>query len=189
MAQSIRNIGLLLLGMLGLQLGSVTAHANDAGVLCSSIVGESERPGSIGCIDVLAWSWGQSNAFTFDGLSPPGPPSLQDFSFTKFIDASSEDFFRMVVTGSFLKGTVEYRQYRDCGTACLAAEPYITIRFRDVLFTSQSVGGSSGDRPAENVSLVFGEVSYCYRPTIKDSLGTAQCFAFSRHLNAPIPPF
>jgi type VI protein secretion system component Hcp len=193
MTPSIKSLGLFLLGLLGLHLGPVSAQTSEAGVLCSEIEGESERPDSTGCIDVLAWSWGQSAPVSLvggGGGPTVGVASIDDFTFTKTIDSSSEDFFRMLVTGTPFKGIVEYRQYGDCGTACQAPEPYLTINFRDVFVTSNSSSGSSGGSPNESVSLAFVEVSYCYRPTIKDStLGSPQCFAFSRATNAQIPPF
>jgi len=194
MTPSIKSLGLFLLGLLGLHLGPVSAQTSEAGVLCSEIEGESNRPGSIGCIDVLAWSWGQSvpiNIGGGGGQPTVGNPSIQDFNFIKTIDTSSEDFFRMLVTGTPFKGIVEYRQYRDCGTACQAPEPYLTINFRDVFVTSNSSSGSNGGGlPNESASLAFVDVSYCYRPTIKDgTLGSPQCFAFSRATNTPIPPF
>ena len=52
-----------------------------------------------------------------------------------------------------------------------------------------TIAGSSGSEPFESVVLAFVDVSYCYRPTVKGALGTAQCFAFSRDGNVSIPPF
>ena len=188
MVRPIKNVWMVLLGLLGLHMAPVTAQSGDAGVLCSEIQGESERPTDIGCVDVLAWSWGQSNSIT--GIPPSaGSPSFQDFSFTKLVDAGSEDFFRMLVTGSPFKGIVKYRQYRDCGTSCQATEPYLTLNFRDVVISSHSSSGSSGGVPAESVTLHFVDASYCYRPTVNGALDTPQCFAFSRDGNVSIPPF
>lgn len=193
MIRRFENLGLLLLGLLGLYSGPVSAQSNDAGVLCSEIEGGSVRPGDVGCIDVMAWSWGQSVPIAIGGgggTPTVGNPSLQDFSFTKSVDASSENFFGRLVTGTPFKGVVEYKQYQDCGTSCQAPEPYLTINFRDVWISSFSHGGSSGSQPAENLSLSYVEVSYCYRPILKDTtLGSPQCFAFSRETNQPIAPF
>ncbi len=183
-----KNLSLLLLSLLGLYPALAAAQSNDAGVLCSEVIGESERPTDIGCIDVLSWSWGQSTPIV--GFPPStGNPNIQEFTFTKRVDAASEDFFRMVVTGTPFKGVVEYRQYADCGTSCLASEPYLTINFRDVFVSSHSSGGSSGGAPTDAVSLYFVDMSYCYRQTVNGALGTPQCLAFTRDGNTSIPPF
>lgn len=189
MPNPLKNLTLLLLGLVGFHPGLAMAQTNDAGVLCiDDIEGESERPTDVGCVDVLAWSWGQSSSVS--GVPPSGGiPSVQDFSFTKSVDTASEDFFRLLVTGTSMKGVVRYRQYADCGTSCQATEPYLSINFRDVAVSSNSIGGSSGGEPAENVSLYFVDVSYCYRPTVNGALGAAQCFAFSRDGDVSIPPF
>lgn len=188
MSGRIKNLSLSLLGLLGLSPGLVAAQSNDVGVLCSEIQGESERPTDVGCIDVLSWSWGQNNSVT--GIPPiPQTPTTQAFNFSKAIDSSSDDFLQGIITGSPIKGIVEYRQYRDCGTSCQATEPYLTINFRDVVIVSNSASGSNGSSPFESVTLDFGDVSYCYRPTIKGVLSTPQCFAYSRDGNVSIPPF
>ena len=192
MSQLFRNLGLLLLGLLGMHLSTVTAHASGAGLLCvEGVAGESLRKGDVGCIDVMAWSWGKSIPVSIDvgGGGSTGKATFQDFNFTKFVDSSSEDFFRLLVTGSLIKG-VEYRQYLDCG-ACDATAPYLTIKFRDSLMTSQSSAGSSGDRPVESLSLTFSQVSYCYRPVSSEgNLGEPQCFAWDVAKNEIInPPF
>lgn len=191
MSQSIKNLGLLLLGLLGLHLSPVTAHASGAGLLCvEGVAGESLRKGDVGCIDLMAWSWGKSMSVSFDagGGGIAGKASFQDFSFSKFVDSSSEDFFRLLVTGSLIKG-IEYRQYLDCGV-CDATVPYLTIKFRDSFMSSQSSAGSSGDRPVENLSLTFSQASYCYRPVSSEgSLGVPQCFAWDVARNESTAPF
>ncbi len=189
MPSPFKNLSLLLLGLVGLHPGLAVAQTNDAGVLCiDGIAGESERPTDVGCVDVLSWSWGQSSPVS--GIPPSGGiPSVQDFVFSKSVDTASEDFFRLLVTGTLIKGVVKYRQYADCGTSCQATEPYLSINFRDVVVSSNSIAGSSGSEPFESVSLNFVDVSYCYRPTLKGVLGTAQCFAFSRDGDVSIPPF
>lgn len=191
MSQLFKNLGLLLLGLLGLHLSPVTAQANGAGLLCvDGVTGESLRKSDLGCIDVMAWSWGKSMPVSFDVGSGggAGKANFQDFNFTKLVDSSSEDFFRLLVTGSLIKG-IDYRQYLDCG-ACDATAPYLTIKFRDALMTSQSTAGSSGDRPMESLSLAFSQVSYCYRPVGPEGdLGEAQCFAWDVVRNESTPPF
>ncbi len=193
MTRPLRGFWVFLLGLLGWQAGSVTAQANDAGVLCHpELQGESTRAADVGCIDVLSWSWGASSPASFPVGGPPsaGNPNVQAFSFTKPGDSSSEDLFRTLVTGLQLKGVVEYRQYRDCGVSCQAAEPYLTIRFRTAYIESFQTGTPGASAPIENVSLAAQEISYCYRPTLESGdLDTAQCFAYNVSTQAPVTPF
>ncbi len=176
-----------LLGFFGLHGGA--AFAQNTGVLCGAdIQGESEVPGATGCIDVLSWSWGLSKPFVVGGGA--GQASLQDITLTKYTDTSSEDLFRFTTSLNPLSGIVEYREYATCVDVCTPTVPYLTIRLRDAFVTNLSMGGSSGEyRNTESIALAFGEISYCYRPTVKGALATAQCFAWSRYKGAPTTPF
>lgn len=194
MVQPIRNLGILLLGLLGLHLSPEAVQANNSGVLCvNGVQGETEslRKEDAGCIDVLSWSWGTSNTLdsgSIGGGGSAGKAIFQDFTFVKSIDVSSEDLFRLVATGAPVSGAeygVEYREYGDC-QACQSA-PYLTIRFQDAFFSSQSTGGSVGGRPTESVSLIYSTVDYCYRKTRTDgTLDPAQCYGWHIAENRPL---
>ncbi len=182
---------LLFLFVLGLWalLCPVTAQTSTGGVLCSEIQGESTAPGSAGCVDVLSWSWGASVGFQFGDPPNLGQPALQAFVFNKPVDSGSEDFFRLLVTGTPLKETVSYQEFRPCGENCSITEPFLRISMRDVWVTSFSTSGGVNGIPAESITLEFAEISYCYRPVSKGDLGPEQCFAFDRRTNEPITPF
>jgi type VI secretion system secreted protein Hcp len=187
MARSMRALWFSVLGLFGLHGGA--AFAQVAGVLCGAdIQGESEVPGATGCVDVLSWSWGLSKPFVVGGGA--GQASLQDISLTKYTDTSSEDLFRFTTSLNPLSGIVEYREYATCGGGCTPTDPYLTIHLREAFVTNLSMGGSGGEiRHVENIALSFGDISYCYRPTVKGALDTPQCFAWSRSKGAPITPF
>ena len=121
-------------------------------------------------IDVLAWSWGMSNSGTthMGGGGGSGKVNVQDISFTKYIDASSN---------ALLKACCEGKHYPDAtlvvrkagGTAI----EYIVIKFEEVLITSITTGGSgSEDRLTENVTLNFAKFMYKYQP--QDTKGAKQ---------------
>jgi type VI secretion system secreted protein Hcp len=193
MVRWVRNGFVLLLGALGLHSSPAMAQATTDGVLCfTEFDGESTRPDSPGCIDVLSWSWGVGvGVDPGGGGNPPqvSAPSFSEITFSKSVDAASEDLVRFLVTGMPVKGIVNYREFRDCGASCPTDEPYLTINFRDVFVTSSSQSGSEGSSAFESISLFYGDISYCYRPVLKDGQGPVQCFAFSRGSNKEIPPF
>lgn len=112
-------------------------------------------------IDVLAWSWGASNAGSFHmgGGGGAGKVNVQDLSFTKFIDLSSTELFLATCAGThFPEATLVVRKAGDTPLE------YLTITMQDVLITSYSTGGSGGeDRLTENVSLNFAKVKLAYK--------------------------
>jgi type VI secretion system secreted protein Hcp len=125
------------------------------------IKGESTDSKHKDKIDILAWSWGLSNAGTFHHGSGGGAGKAQfnDLSVTKFIDKASCDLAYHCASGKHIaKGTLIVRK---AGEKPLE---YLVIKFDKVLVTSVSTGGSSGeDRLTENFSLNFAKVAAEYK--------------------------
>jgi type VI secretion system secreted protein Hcp len=113
-----------------------------------------------GAIDVLAWSWGLSQSGTFHtgGGGGAGRVSMQDLSFTHYIDKASAALQMHCATGKHIdEATVTVRK------AGGKQEPYLKITMSPCIVTSVSTGGSGGeDRLTENVSLNFGKVKVEY---------------------------
>lgn len=126
------------------------------------IRGESKDAEHAGEIDVLAWSWGLSNAggtHSSPGVAP-GKPSLQDLSYTCFIDASATALMTALARGTHLRTAV--LTVRKAGGD---AREYLTVSLTDVFVTSYSTGGSGGeDRLTANVTLNFADVVITYTP-------------------------
>jgi type VI secretion system secreted protein Hcp len=137
--------------------------AVDMFIKIGDIKGESEdTKGHKEEIDVLAWSWGCSNSGTthMGGGGGSGKVNVQDLSFTKYIDASSN---------ALLKACCEGKHYDDATLVVRKAGgtplEYIIIKMEEVLITSVSTGGSGGeDRLTENVTLNFAKFMYKYQP-------------------------
>lgn len=111
-------------------------------------------------IDVLAWSWGMSNAGTFHmgGGGGAGKASFQDISITKYVDKASPILMLYCSNGDHF--ATAKLVVRKAGKKPLE---YIIIDMKKVLITSVSTGGSGGeDRLTENVSLNFAEVAVTY---------------------------
>jgi len=122
-------------------------------------------------IDVLAWSWGlsQSGSAHTGGGAGAGKVSVQDISFTKFVDSSSHALMLACCNGKALKEAV--LTVRKAGEKPLE---YLKVTMTDVLVSSVSTGGSGGeDRLTENVSLNFAKVKVAYTPQKPDGSGDA----------------
>jgi type VI secretion system secreted protein Hcp len=111
-------------------------------------------------IDVLAWNWGmaQHGSGHVGGGSGSGKVSVQDLTFTKYLDKSTPDLMLSCCNGKHFpeaKLTV-----RKAGENPLE---YLLITMNDVLITSLGTGGSGHeDRLTEHVTLNFAKVKVEY---------------------------
>ena len=113
-----------------------------------------------GDIDVLAWSWGASNAGSFHtgGGGGAGKANFQDISVTKYLDKASPALLSALAKGSHIP--TAKLLVRKAGEG---QQKYLEITLTNVLVTSVSTGGSGGeDRLTENISLNFAEVKFEY---------------------------
>jgi type VI secretion system secreted protein Hcp len=126
-----------------------------------ALKGEARDDKHKGDIDVLAWSWGMANSGSahVGGGAGAGKVSVQDISFTKYIDTSSTELMLACCNGKhFDKATLVVRK---AGEKPLE---YITVTMEDLIITSVSTGGSGGeDRLTENVTLNFSRVKVMYK--------------------------
>jgi type VI secretion system secreted protein Hcp len=85
---------------------------------------------------------------------------VQDVSFTKYIDASSNALMDACCTGKhFPEATLTVR--KAGGTPL----EYVVITLNEVLITAVSTGGSGGeDRLTENITLNFAKFKFSYQP-------------------------
>ena len=149
------------------------------------ITGESQDDKHKGEIDVLAWSWGMSNAGAAHtgGGGGAGKVNVQDISFTKWVDLSSPKLMLAVANGKHIsKATLVVRK---AGENPLE---YITIVMSDCLITSVSTGGSGGeDRLTENATINFKKVEVNYKEqTAKGTAGGTDDFKWDIAANKKI---
>lgn len=142
------------------------------------IKGESTDAKHQNQIDVLSWSWGlsQSGSFHMGTGGGAGKVSVQDLSFTHYIDKASTDLFQACTTGQHInKGTLTVRK-----AGGKDALEYLKVTMEDVLVTSVHSGGHTGDeRIVENVSLNFRKFKVEYTPqTEKGGAGTGGQFSW-----------
>src|SRR4051812_28230983 len=121
------------------------------------IKGESTDAKHKDQIDVLSWSWGltQSGSFHSGTGGGAGKVSVQDLSFTHYIDKASTDLLQACTTGQHInKGTLTVRK-----AGGKDALEYLKVTLEDVLVTSVHNGGHSGDeRIKGKVSFKFPEI-------------------------------
>jgi len=126
----------------------------------TGIPGESTDATHPNEIEVLAWSWGATQAGTLHSATGggAGKVNVQDISFTKYIDKSSPILFSKLAKGSHIAdATLTVRKAGD------PPVEYLTIKLTKVMLTSLSTGGSGGeDRLTENATLNFAEVDITY---------------------------
>ena len=135
--------------------------AVDMFIKIDDVKGESQDKTHKDEIDVLAWSWGMSQSGTMHmgGGGGGGKVSVQDLSFTKYIDKSSSVLMDYCASGKQYKEAL--LTVRKAGGTPLE---YQKIIMTDVIVTSISTGGSGGeDRLTENVTLNFGAVKTEYQ--------------------------
>ena len=122
-------------------------------------------------IDVLAWSWGmtQSGNTHVAGGGGAGKVSVQDLSFTKYIDSSSHALMLACCNGKHYPEALF--TVRKAGEHPVE---YLKITMTDLIITSVSTGGSGGeDRLTENVTLNFAKVKVEYTPQDEKGAGGA----------------
>ena len=135
------------------------------------VKGESVDSKHAGEIDVLAWSWGMSQAGTthMGAGGGAGKVNVQDLSFTKYIDKSSPDLQLACCNGKHYKQAV--LTVRKAGENPLE---YLKITLKEIIVSGVSTGGSGGeDRLSENVTLNFAQFKVEYTPQKPDGSGDA----------------
>lgn len=153
---------LVLTSLSGLLLATPAQAAIDMFIKIAGIDGSSTDKvfGPQKASDLLAWSWGVSNA--------GGKPAFQDFNWTQYLDASAPKTFLGVAAGTHFTDVVFTAR-----KAGIDAFVFFTMKFEDVQLTSFATGGSGGeDRFTLNASLQpLKKITMTYTP--QDATGKA----------------
>ena len=146
--------------------------AVDMFIRLAGIKGEAQDAKHKEELDVLAWSWGMSNSGSthVGGGSGSGKVSVQDLSFTKYVDKSSTVLMQHACTGKHITDATLV-----CRKAGGTPLEYIILDIKDIIVSSVSTGGSGGeDRLTENVTLNFGSFKIKYVEQTKTGGAGAQ---------------
>lgn len=127
------------------------------------VEGESNKKGVEGQIELLSWSWGQTNtgSMAHGTGGGVGRVNMQDFHFTMTVNKATPVLMLKCATGEHIP---------ECTLTCRKAgteqQTYLTIKFTDVLVSSYQVGGSAGadGLPTDQVSFNYSKVEWEYKP-------------------------
>lgn len=129
-----------------------------------TIEGESTDKGHDKQIEIQSYSWGvalpMSGARSTGGAPAHGRCSLQDFTFTHYLDKASAPLFLACCKGD-PDDEVIVQLHRAQGEK----KKYMEYKMENVVVSSVSVGGGGGDIPMETVSLNFGKITLTYTDT------------------------
>ncbi|NNF00948.1 MAG: type VI secretion system tube protein Hcp [Pyrinomonadaceae bacterium] len=112
-------------------------------------------------IDVLSWSWGETNAGSqhFGGGGGAGKVSMQDFNFVTKFNKASPKLMLACATGEHIPSAV-----LTCRKAGGKQEEFFIIKFTDLLISSYQTGGSDGDLvPMDQISFNYTKIEFDYK--------------------------
>ncbi len=149
------------------------------------IKGESTDEKNKEEIQVLSWSWGESNPTsqaTGGGLSS-GKVNMQDFNFTYNAGAASCDLMQYCAQGKHIPKVV--LTCRKATGADAPQEPYYVFTFEDAMISSVQTGGSDGsDGIIEQCSIAFTKIKTAYsKQDEKGIMANAGNFGFDLKVN------
>ena len=125
------------------------------------IKGESKDDKHKDEIHLESWSFGANNTGTYSsgGGGGAGKVTMQDFNFTKRIDASGPKLFLACAQGEHIKSAL-----LTCRKAGKDQQEYLKITFSDVLVSNYNTSGSGGDDvvPTEHISINFAYIKVEY---------------------------
>jgi type VI secretion system secreted protein Hcp len=131
------------------------------------IPGESkDANGCADHIEVLTWSWGETNSGTAGkgtGMGA-GKVNMQDFHFTMTMNKATPKLMIACAKGTHIK-----KGLLTCRRAGDTPQTYLTITFTDLMVSSYQVGGSSSDNiPIDQCSFNYSKVEWEYKPQGQD---------------------
>jgi type VI secretion system secreted protein Hcp len=160
------------------------AAAVDYFLKIDGIEGESTDDRHKGEIEILSFSWGETNAGTHaaGGGGGAGKVSMQDIHFTMKMNKASPKLFLACATGEHIKEAVLVA--RKAGGD---QQEYLKVKFTDLLVSSYQTGGSSGDVPTDSFSLNFSKIEFEYKPQNPDgTLGAPVKAGYDLKLNKKV---
>jgi type VI secretion system secreted protein Hcp len=125
------------------------------------IPGESKDSAHKDEIDLISWSWGESQTGTMSagGGGGAGKVSMQDFNFVMKVNKATPKLILNCANGTHI--TTAKLTCRKAGTT---QQEFLKYTFSNVLVSSYQTGGSTGgdEVPSEQVSLNYTKMEIAY---------------------------
>lgn len=150
------------------------------------IDGESADAKHSGEIDLLSWSWGETQSGTASGGGGggAGKVSMQDFHFVMTVNKATPKLIQACAGGDHIKSAI-----LTCRKAGGEQEEYLKYTFTDLLISSYQTGGSGGSGviPTEQISFNYSKVEVEYKEQKADgTLGGAIKAGWDLKLNTKV---
>jgi len=131
------------------------------------IDGESLQKGHEKQLELMSFSWGESNTGSMAGNTGggSGKVSMQDFHYTIPVNKSTPKLFLACASGEHIK-TAEL----TCRKAGKTQQEFLKWKFTDLIISSYQTGGSGGSDviPIDQVSFNFTKIEVSYAPQKAD---------------------
>lgn len=125
------------------------------------IKGESSDDKHKDEIDVVSWSWGETQTGTAShgGGMGGGKVNMQDFHFTMKVNNASSPLLLACANGQHFK-----KADLTCRKAGKDQQEYLKIKLTDILVSSYQLGGHAAgdDLPVDQISLNFSKIEFGY---------------------------
>lgn len=147
--------------------------ATDFYLKIDGIPGESKDAKHKDEIDLLSWSWGESNqgGFAYGGGGGSGKVSMNDFHFAMKVNKATPKLILACACGEHIPKAV--LTIRKAGKE---QQEFLKYTFTDMLISSYQTGGSAGgdEVPTESVSFNYSKIEVEYKEQdAKGGLGGA----------------
>jgi len=135
--------------------------AGDYFLKIDGIEGETKQKGHEKEIEILSFSFGETNQGTFSasGGGGAGKVSMQDFHFMIQVDKASPKLFLACANGQHIKSA-----RLTCRKAGETQQEFYKVNFSDLLVSSYQTSGSAGGDivPTDAISLNFAKIEIEY---------------------------
>jgi type VI secretion system secreted protein Hcp len=123
------------------------------------VPGEATQKGHEGEIEILAWSWGASNAVNTKGSGMgQGVADFGELSFTHLFDKASPTLAKKLASGThFPEAKMTARKAGE------GQQDFLTFTLKTVFITSVHPSGSGGGDIVETVSLAYKDIEIEYK--------------------------
>jgi type VI secretion system secreted protein Hcp len=146
------------------------------------ILGESTDAKHKDEIEVLSWSWGETQeiAPSTSGGSGAGKVAMTDLHVSANISKASPQLLLACASGKHIKSAVLAGRR---GAGKTQAE-FLTFSLSDVLVSGYQTGGATAEAPLDSISLNFSKIEVTYRQqTAKGSPGPPIRVGWDRKTN------